>query len=385
MKWLKNSIKFIVIVVATIIALLYIFDYNYILKGVRVVYFTGHTTAYIDDTAHFETHTIKKGTTTQAFPLHKNYNKVIATKKLNTINQRLGTVAFLIIKNDSIWYENYAEGYSNNSKTNSFSMAKSITTALLFKAIDDGYIPSLDTPVTTYFPGLKGRFSDQLTVGNLSSMSSGLNWNENYISPFSMTAEAYYSTDIQELILGLKVNEAPGKSFKYLSGATQLLAMCIKKAIKKPLASYLSTSFWQPMGMHSNALWQIDGTKNSMEKAYCCIASNARDFGRFGQLWLHNGAWNQKQLIPKKLAIKAQTAQFKNGQNYGYGLWLSNYKNKKISYMRGILGQYVICIPEDDLIIVRLGHKRDLPDFNNNSGTDFTTYIDETYQMLQLN
>ena len=384
MKWLKNSIRLIVIIVIAIIPLLYIFDYDYILKGVRVVYFTGHTTAYIDDTPHFETHIIKKGTT-QTFPLHKNYNKAAATKKLTTINKRLGTVAFLIIKNDSIWYENYVKNYNSSSQTNSFSMAKSITTALLFKAIDDGFIPNLNTPVTTYFPQLKGPFANQLTVGNLSSMSSGLNWNENYISPFSMTAEAYYSTDIQELILGLKVNEAPGKSFKYLSGATQLLAMCIKKAINQPLADYLSTSFWQPMGMHSNALWQIDGTKNNMEKAYCCIASNARDFGRFGQLWLHNGSWNQQQLIPKKLAKEAQTPQFSNGQNYGYGLWLSNYKNKKISYMRGILGQYVICIPEDDLIIVRLGHKRDLPDLNNNSGTDFTTYIDEAYQMLKLN
>ncbi|WP_029209548.1 serine hydrolase domain-containing protein [Aquimarina agarilytica] len=384
MKWLKKILKFSIAVIALLIALLYIFDYDYILKGIRVVYLTGHTTAYIEDTVHFDTNTISKGAT-QNFPLHKKYNSVSATEKLKKCHERLGTIAFLIIKNDSIWYENYAEGYSRNSQTNSFSMAKSLTTALLFKAIDDGYIPNLDTPVKTYFPEIKGAFANQLTVGDLSSMSSGLNWNENYISPFSMTAEAYYNTDIQDLILGLKVEDAPGKSFKYLSGATQLLAMCIKKATNKTLANYLSTSFWQPMGMHSNALWQVDGTKNHMEKAYCCIASNARDFGRFGQLWLHNGAWNQKQLISKELAIKAQTPQFSNGQNYGFGLWLSNYRNKKISYMRGILGQYVICIPEDDLIIVRLGHKRDQPDPNNNSGNDFTTYIDETYQMLQLN
>ncbi|WP_010520542.1 serine hydrolase domain-containing protein [Aquimarina agarivorans] len=383
MKWLKKLFTIVALLLLTIIALLFIFDYEYILKGVRVVYFTGHTTAYIDDTKHFDTHTINKGIT-QDFPLHKDYNKVEPTKKLNFINERLGTVAFLVIKNDSIWYEDYAKGYSSTSLTNSFSMAKSITTALLFKAIDDGYIANLDTPVKKFFPEIKGEFANQLTVGNLSSMSSGLNWNENYISPFSMTAEAYYSTNIQELILGLKVTEKPGKSFKYLSGATQLLAMCIKKAAKRPLANYLSSSFWKPMGMHSNALWQIDGTKNEMEKAYCCVASNARDFGRFGQLWLHNGVWKGKQLIPKALAVKAQSPQFDNGENYGFGLWLSNYKDKKISYMRGILGQYVICIPEDNLIIVRLGHQRDFPNPETNTSKDFTTYIDETYQMLQL-
>lgn len=380
MKTLKKIIFFFATFCAVVVALLYIFDYEYILKGVKVVYFTGHKTAYIEDTPNFETHTIEKGTT-QRFQLHKNYNKTQVTKTLNDIHNRLGTVAFLVIKNDSIWHEKYYDGFSSKSKTNSFSMAKSITSALLFKAIQQGHIPSLNTPVHNYLPELKGTHAKKLTVGDLSSMASGLNWNENYISPFSMTAKAYYDTNIRELMLGLKVTEQPGQSFKYLSGATQLLAMCIEKATKQPLAKYLSSYFWRPMGMHTNALWQIDGTKSQLEKAYCCIASNARDFGRFGQLWLKNGNWNGSQIIPKELAKIAQKPRFK-GTPYGYGLWLSNHKNKNISYMRGILGQYVICIPEDDLVIVRLGHLRNDPLKDHTPGADFYTYIDEVYTML---
>ena len=381
MRWIKSFFKFIVVVILLAITLLYIFDYEYILKGVRVVYITGHKTAYIDDIPYFKNRKIKKGTT-QKWSFHENYNKSSAPKNLTATNKELGTVAYLVIKDNKLFYENYADSYSNKSLTNSFSMAKSITTALLFKAIDEGYIKSLDTKVNTIFPELKGTYANELTVGDLSSMASGLNWNENYISPFSMTAKAYYDTNIRDLILDLEVNEKPGKKFKYLSGATQLLGMVIEKTTKQHLADYLSKSFWQPMGMESDALWMLDGEKSGLEKSYCCIASNARDFGRFGQLWSNNGKWNNKQLISENLAKLVQDPRFEESPIYSYGLWLSNYKGKKIFYMRGILGQYVISIPEDDLIIVRLGHKRSKPGPNRNAGNDFETYIDAAYNML---
>lgn len=385
MKWVKKTLQFIGALLLLAIALLYIFDYEYILKGIRVVYLTGHKTAYIDDTPHFDTHTIKKGNT-QEWPLHENYNKAEPTEALKQINKDLGTTAFLIIKNDSIYYENYAENYSAESQTNSFSMAKSITSALLFKAIDEGLIGSLDTKVNSILPEVQGEFANELTVGDLSSMSSGLNWNENYTSPFSVTARAYYHNNIRELIVGLEVVEKPGQSFNYLSGATQMLGMVLEKATKQTLSNYLSTSFWQPMGMHSDALWQVDSAESGLEKVYCCIASNARDYGRFGQLWLHNGLWNGQQLISKNLAEIAQQPRFKENPVYGYGLWVSDYRNKKISYMRGILGQYVICIPEDNLMVVRLGHKRIEPDAEHIHTNDFNTYIDAAYDMLnQLN
>jgi len=382
MNLFKKALAFIGVVLIIAIGALYILDYDYILKGIRVVYLTGHKTAYIDDGVHFENHTIKKGTT-QKWELHKNYNKAEPTESLLKTNSDLGTVAYLIIKNDKIYYENYAEGYSKESLTNSFSMAKSVVTALLFKAIDDGYIKSLDTKVITILPELKGAFAKEVTVGDLSSMASGLNWNEDYSSPFSVTAKTYYAEEIRELILDLEVSEKPGQSYKYLSGATQLLGITLEKATQQNLSQYLSTSFWQPMGMKSDALWQIDSKDSGMEKVYCCLTSNARDFGKFGKLWSNNGSWNGKQIIPENLAKLAQKPRFENSPIYGYGLWLSNYRNKKISYMRGILGQYVISIPEDNMIIVRLGHSRNNPDKNQNIGNDFNVYIDSAYEMLE--
>jgi len=318
----KKILKWMLIVISVIVTLLYIFDFDYILKGIRVVYFTGHTTAFIDDTPYFDTHTIEKGKV-QPWDLHTKYNQTAATKKLDSTHKALGTVAFMIVKNDSIFHEYYTDGYSNQSQTNSFSMAKSITTAMLFKAIDQGYIKSLDTPVHTFFPEIAGEYAAQLTVGDLSTMSSGLNWVESYSSPFSITAKANYDSNIREVILGLKVTEKPGESFKYLSGATQLLGMVIEKATQQTLSKYLSENFWKPMGMSQDALWQLDSDESALEKTFCCVASNARDFGRFGQLWMKNGKWNGKQLIPEELAIKAQQPRFKESSNYGYSLWLA--------------------------------------------------------------
>ncbi len=378
MKRLKNFLKWFVGILILLIALAYITDYNYILKGIRVVYLTGHTTAFIDDHVYFENETIPASSQPQPWPNHSEFNTIQPTERLVETHNYFGTVAFLIIKNDSIWHEHYAEDYGPQSQTNSFSMAKSITSALLGKAINDGYIESLDQNVGDFITKFEGT---AMTVGDLSSMSSGLNWNENYTSPFSVTARSYYDNDLSETILNLEVTETPGQSYTYLSGNTQLLAMVLEKATDKQLETYLQESFWNPLGMEQPALWQVDDKENRLVKAYCCIASNARDFARFGKLYKDFGDWNGKQLLDSTFVAKSIRPRFKDSPEYGYGFWLSDHLNKDIFVMRGILGQYVITIPEDDLIIVRLGHQRgsrsDRP-----FSSDFYTYVEEVYTML---
>ena len=376
---MKKFLKGFVIVLVSLISLAYITDYDYILKGVRVVYLTGHTTAYIDDAKHFENEIINASANPQPWPAHQSLGTIEPTESLLTTNEELGTVAFIIIKNDSIIYENYADGYSLTSQTNSFSMAKSITTALLGKAIKDGFVKSLDQPVADFIP----QFGNGVTVGDLSSMSSGLNWDESYTSPFSVTARSYYDDNLAETILNLEVTETPGKYFNYLSGSTQLLAMVLEKATNKKLAAYLQESFYEPMGFEQPATWQVDDAENRLVKAYCCLGSNARDFARFGKLFKDFGKFNGAQLLDSSFVAKAVQPRFETSPEYGYGFWLSGHMGKKIFVMRGILGQYVITIPEDDLIIVRLGHQR-----GGSSGlpftTDFYTYVEESYRMLEL-
>ncbi len=384
MKLLLKIIGGFLATILLIVILLYIFNYDYILKGIQVIYLQGHKTAYIDDYSEFENRVIESDSTQiSPWPDRKDYNETKPTNALTDLNNELGTVAFLIIKNDSIWYENYAEDYELFSKTNSFSMAKSITVALLGKAIKDGYIKNLNQPVGDFFPEFNKGMKAKLTVGDLASMSSGLNWDEDYYNPFSQTARAYFGDDIRKLALNLKVVEEPGVSFKYLSGNTILLGMIIEKATGKNLSHYLSESFWKPMEMQQDALWQLDSEENGMEKAYCCIASNARDFARFGKLFKDGGKWKGKQLLDSRFVYTATNPRFKDSPEYGYGFWLYEYKGKDIFYMRGILGQYVITIPEDNLIIVRLGHNLIPREEGEDHSKDFFIYIDETYKMLE--
>ena len=172
MKLLVKLLKWLVFSIILIIALLYITGYGYIIKGARIVYFTGHTTAFIDDYPYFENDTIKKGNNPQPWPIHEDYNTVDETETLKKANQDWGTIAYVIIKNDSVWFENYYDGFNAESKTNSFSMAKSITTSLLGKAIMQGHIKSLDQPISDFYPEYSYA---KTTVGDLASMASGLN------------------------------------------------------------------------------------------------------------------------------------------------------------------------------------------------------------------
>lgn len=382
MRYLKKFLYFLLIFFALLIGTLYATDHEYLIKAVQTIYLNGHKTAFLDDYKYFDNLTIKKGNHPQPWPLHKDYNKVPQTQALESIHKELGTTAFLIIKNDSIWNEHYYEGYGENTKSNSFSMAKSLVTTLLGKAIMDGKIKGLDQKVADFFPEFNQGLGAKLTVGDLSSMASGLEWDESYYSPFSITTRAYFYDDLNEMMLRLKVVDKPGQSYKYLSGNTQLLGMIIEKATGKKMVDYLSEDFWQPFGAENDALWQTD-YPGGVEKAYCCVASNARDFSRFGRLYMQDGNWNGQQLLDSAFVKKFTTARFQASPEYGYGWWLSDYKGKRIFYMRGHLGQYVICIPEDHLIITRLGHQKGFQSKKSPHSDDFFIYIDEVYKMLE--
>lgn len=382
MKFLKKLLVTLLILIVLTIGLAYAFKVDYLLKAVRTIYFKGHTTAYLEDYKEFDNNTITAATLTQPWNFHTDYNKVSQTEELNKMHQEIGTVAFLVIKNDSLWHESYYDGFDKDGKSNSFSMAKSVVSAALGRAIMEGKINSINQTIKDFFPEISGPFSARLTVGDLSSMSSGLNWDESYYSPFSVTTRAYFDDDLSSLMLGIQVVDEPGQSYKYLSGATQLLAMVIEKATGDKLADYVSKSFWQPMGAENDALWQVD-RPDGIEKAYCCIASNARDFARFGKLYKQKGNWNGQQLLDTTFVELSIKPKFKESPEYGYGWWLSDYLNKNIFYMRGHLGQYVIVIPEDELIIVRLGHQKGYQSESSPHSDDFFTIVDGVFQMLE--
>ncbi|WP_248724660.1 serine hydrolase [Seonamhaeicola sp. ML3] len=381
MKFLKKIIKWIAILFGVLVLVLYITDTDYLLKAVRTIYLTGHTTAYLEDYKKFDSQAIENGTP-QPWPNHKDYNTVEETKGLKAINEANGTIAYVIIKNDSIWFENYYDGFNEDSQSNSFSMAKSYVSGLMGKAIEEGYIKSLDQPVGDFLPTFNEGLAAKMTIGHLSSMASGTTWDERYYSPLSIVTRAYFDDDLEKVMLGLKMEKEPGKSFKYSSGDTQMLAMVIEKATGKKLYDYLTESFWKPLGCENPTLWQVDSEAHDLVKAYCCIASNAKDFARFGKLYKDHGKWNGKQILDSAFVAKSLKPVYPDGDVYGYGWWLKSIEDKNFFMMRGHLGQYVIVEPNDNVIIVRLGHSKGDNTKVGHYTSDIDTYIFEAYKML---
>jgi CubicO group peptidase (beta-lactamase class C family) len=342
------------------------------------------TKADITDYKYFDNIDIPKSKNPQSWPFHKDFNTVKSTDKLNATHDRLGTIAYLIIKNDSLWYEKYYDGYNEKSYSNSFSIAKSIVTGILGKAIDEGYIKDLDQKVGDFIPEYKNGLAAKLTVGDLSSMSSGMKWTEDYKNIFGVTARAYVGTGLEELIMSRPIIREPGKSFKYLSGDTQLLAMTIEKATGKKISSLAYDWFWNPIGAENNALWQVDNLKTNTEKAYCCFNSNARDFAKFGKLFKDYGYWNGEKLLDSSFVKKVTTKRFNESPHYGYGFWLGDYKGMEYFSMRGHLGQYVIVFPKENIMIVRLGKRNDKKTEANIYPDDQLTFIEEGLKMIKV-
>ena len=250
---------------------------------------------------------------------------------------------------------------------------------MLFKAIMEGKIKGLDQPLSDYFEEYKEGLASELTVGDLASMSSGMKWSEKYYSVINITSESYFTDDLRSVVLRQDIIDKPGQSFRYSSGDTQLLGMVIEKATGTTLTNYLSEKFWQPMGAENSALWQIDSAKSGMEKAYCCIASTARDFARFGKLFINKGKWNDEMILDPSYIDLSINPVFEDSPYYGYGWWLYNYEGKKVFTMNGHLGQFVISFPDENIIIVRQG------DYNNkgngDGSSDLFKYIAEGYKI----
>jgi len=379
---MKRFFSTLIFIVLVAVSLLYLSDYSYLLRGVTKIYFTGHTTAFLSDYQQFENRVLPASENPQPWPLHKNYNSVDLSERLEVFHRETKTVAFVMFKNDSLYIEKYYDGYGPDSKSNSFSVAKSFISALLGRAIKDGKIKSLDQKVKEFIPELQGPYADQVTVGDLSSMASGQKWDEAYYSPLSVTTAAYFVEDLGKLILQQPIDEAPGKKYIYKSGTTQLLGMVLTKATGKSLTDYLYETLWNPMGAEYESYWQIDSEENELEKAYCCIASNAKDFARMGKLYKDYGKWEGQVLLDSSFVAKSIQARFPESPEYGYGWWLKSYKGHDVFMMRGHLGQYVMVFPKENIILVRLGHTKG-PD--GPTGDPFTpdiyTYMDAALEL----
>jgi CubicO group peptidase (beta-lactamase class C family) len=354
--------KFIIRFFLVLFSIIVLFSLYAVISGktylFKAVYYNF---AGIDDYKIFSNDTVNVSTA-QPWPVSTNFDKIGPDSELNSLLKRISTVGVVVIKNDSLLYEKYWDGYSDSSWSGSFSMAKSITGLLIGAAIKEEKIKSVDETVGSYLPEFKEGLAAKLKIKDLLTMSSGSNWDEAYANPFSVTTEAYYGSDLYKTATGVKIKKEPGTYHDYKSGDTELLGLILEKATGKTLSQYAAEKLWQPLGAEHPALWSTD-KKNGNEKAFCCFNSNARDFARIGQLMLDSGRWKGNTIINMdyyKQSVTPCNIPDDTGSPctyYGYQWWISP-NDSHIFYARGILGQYIIVIPSKGIVIVRLGHRR---------------------------
>ena len=314
---------------------------------------------------------------------------------LDTLLRNSNTNAFIVIKNDSIIYQFFAEDVSPQTRHASFSVAKSFVGTLVGIAVDRSIIQSTNDLVIKYLPELEKndlRFK-KLTIQQVLDMRSGLDFDEHKETPFSGITKLYYGHSLKNQITSLKFKKDPGGDFEYQSINTQLLSAILERASGEKISTLLSNYLWNPIGAESEAIWSMDDQRTA--KAFCCLNATAYDFAKLGRLYLNKGKWNGKQVVSKqwiatttnpdtleKLGYKNQwwacdnykyfkdsvaAAGFLNKMNEKRPINKTIYngyyvKLKAYDYMAiGILGQYVYVNPLNNVIIARLGNQPNKP------------------------
>lgn len=382
MKILKRILKYFLILLILVNFIIPLTGHSYLYKGIWNTYFKGRSGPSATEYGIFENRKVYAGQHLP-WPHARGYNsKTIPATFLKDFEE-METGSYVIVKNDSLVHEQYWDGFSDTSHTNSFSMAKTFISILVGCAIREGKIKSVDQPVGDFLQEYKG---SPLTIRHLLTMSSGINFDEDYKSPFAYPARAYYGKNLRKLTFSYEQEETPGRVFRYLSGNTMLLSFVLKKATGESISDYFSSRIWSPLGARENALWSLDD-EDGDEKAYCCFNSNAPDFARIGQLYLDTGKLKGEQIVPADYVTESVKPaplvdmDGKPNQKYGFSWWIiPDHKGHYVYYARGILGQYIICIPDEKMVIVRLGQKREKR-AGDEHPTDLIWYIDCALEM----
>ncbi len=294
--------------------------------------------------------------------------------------KRTDTVAFLVVQQGYIVYERYFHGFSPQSLIASFSLAKSVVSALVGIALNEGSISNIEDPVTQYLPELSAqdpRFA-AVRLRHLLEMRSGVAFKNNSRMPWGDPARFYLTRDLAGYVRRLQIERPADESYHYSNADTQLLAMVLERATGLPLARYVEEKLWQPMGATFDASWSLDSFKHGTPKAFCCLNATARDYARIGLIFLNHGYFNGRQIVPADWVRQSLEVREHPGHD-GFSRWnidvpgaafytwqwrrqptgtakiIPFSKPGPNFYAEGLYGQYIFVAPEQEMVIVRLG------------------------------
>ncbi|HRZ75457.1 MAG TPA: serine hydrolase [Flavobacterium sp.] len=276
------------------------------------------------------------------------------------------TRALLVIYKDKIIAEKYEEGFSKNTKFLGWSMTKSITATYFGVLQYQGKIDiNKPTPLTEWANDSRSK----ITLHNLIQMNSGLEWNEDYGNISDVTKMLFLADDMAKVQLEKPAAFEPNKHWNYSSGTTNLLSGILRRQFQnhQDYLDFWYSSLIDKIGMHS-MLIEPDMAGNFVGSSYGW--ATARDWAKFGLLYLHEGNWNGEQIFDKSWAKYVATPTPTSKGEYGGHFWLNaggKYPDvpKDMYFCGGFQGQKVIIIPSKELVIVRFGLTED-EDFDFN-------------------
>jgi CubicO group peptidase (beta-lactamase class C family) len=267
----------------------------------------------------------------------------------------------LVLKDGKVVLEKYGLGRGPQDRWTSFSVAKSLTSTLVGALVQDGRIHSIDDPITRYVPELKGSAYEGVSVRQMLMMSSGVKWNEDYTDANSDVAKAGQKVEepgVDPMVSYLKKlprAHAPGSTFHYNTGETDLVGVLVAKAAGMPASQYASEKIWKPYGMEQDAVWMTD--PGGVERGGCCVSMTLRDYGRLAQFVLDGGvaggkpvlpAWWTREATAKQIALDDPKAPPAAG--YGWFWWIAGPDEYDA---RGIFGQAIATFPKERIIVVQ--------------------------------
>ena len=282
---------------------------------------------------------------------HVTYEVDGETYTLDDYVEDRRVAGLLVVKGDEILLERYGLGNDEHSRWVSFSIAKSVVSMLIGAAVRDGYIESVDEPITRYLPRLAGGGYDGISIKHVLQMASGTEWNEDYADPDSDVNSRLRQGGVLGLLTYMRALEtaAPaGEQFNYNTGETNLAGALLRAAIGNNLAAYLEAKIWQPFGMESDATWQLHEPAGG-ELGGCCISATLRDYARIGLFAMRGGTMPDGTEVLADGWMTESTTPSQGSEGYGYLWWL---RGGETYAGIGIFGQLLWVDPADEIVIV---------------------------------
>lgn len=290
--------------------------------------------------------------------------------KNDNINNRLkefSTTSILVLHKGAVVHEEYFLGTDKEDRRVSWSMAKSVLSAMFGIALSEGKIASIEDPVTKYVEALKGSAYDDISIRNVLNMASGVKFNEDYLDFNSdikrMGRVLALGGSMDEFAASIKEREREaGEKRQYTSIDTHVLAMVLRQATGKSLMDYLAEKIWSKMGSGKDFYYLTDGY--GVAFALGGLNMRTRDYARFGQLFLKRGKWGDVQVVPEDWVLESTRVSAPHSSvdedelQYGYQWWMPPATDEEF-FAVGIYGQYIYINPKADIVVVKTAANRE--------------------------